>query len=161
MVPEKKLVLWRAAEVERRCVAVAIVVGLAFALSGCSKPPEPPVAEDAAKPTGLESIPAPDPFKYPRISDLANWKNPYLVVREDGVGMVDLSNHEIHMLKPEEVPAELVALSPTAWPYGRAVLIAQAIPKDANEQTKASLRKNRALLIGTLKEMDVQYQEAP
>jgi hypothetical protein len=161
VVLEKKQALWQAAKVGRYCVAVVFVIGLALALSGCSKPPQPPVPEEAAKPTGLESIPASDPLKYPRISDMANWKNPYLVVREDGIGMVDLSNHEIHMLKPEEVPAELVALSPTAWPYGRAVLIAQAIPKDASEQTKTNLRKNRALLIGTLKELDVQYQEAP
>jgi hypothetical protein len=159
LVLEKKQALWRAAKIRRCCVAV--VMGLALALSGCSKPPQPVPAEETAKPTGLESIPAPDSLKYPRISDLANWKNPYLVVREDGIGMVDLSNHEIHMLKPEQIPAELVSLSPTAWPYGRAVLIAEAIPKDANEQTKASLRKNRALLIGTLKELDVQYLEAP
>lgn len=158
MLLEKTRALWRTAKIGRCCV----VVGLALALSACSKPPQPAVPdEEAAKPTGLESIPSPDPLKYPRISDLVNWKNPYLVIREDGIGMVDLSNHEIHMLKPEEVPAELVSLSPTAWPYGRVVLIAQAIPKDANEQTKASLRKNRALLIGTLKELDVQYQEAP
>jgi hypothetical protein len=162
VVLEKTQALWRTAKIGRCCVAVVVGLGLALALSTCSKPPQPSVPEEeAAKPTGLESIPAPDPLKYPRISDLVNWKNPYLVIREDGIGMVDLSNHEIHMLKPEEVPAELVALSPTAWPYGRVVLIAQAIPKDANEQTKASLRKNRALLIGTLKELDVQYQEAP
>ena len=161
MVLEKKQALWQAAKVGRYCEAVVFVIGLALALSGCSKPPQPVPVEETAKPTGLESIPAPDPLKYPRISDMANWRNPYLVVREDGIGMVDLSNHEIHMLKPEEVPAELVSLSPAAWPYGRVVLIAQAIPKDASEQTKMSLRKNRALLIGTLKELDVQYREAP
>jgi hypothetical protein len=162
LVLEKMRVLWRAAKRGRGCAAIVFGLGLALVLSGCSKPPQAPVAaEETAKPTGLESIPASDPLKYPRISELANWKNPYLVVREDGIGMVDLSNHEIHMLKPEEIPAELVSLSPTAWPYGRAVLIAQAIPKDVNEQTKASLRKNRALLIGTLRELDVQYVEAP
>ena len=90
-----------------------------------------------------------------------DWKNPYLVVREDGIGFVDLSNREIHILKPEEIPAELVALPSGAWPYGRVVLVAQAIPKDPSDQTKVELRKNRALLLGTLKELDVQYREAP
>ena len=135
-----------------------IVLG---ALAGCSKPVQTPVAETPARPTGLETIPQPDPTKYPRLSDMGSWKNPYFVVREDGIGMVDLSNREIHMLKPDEIPAELVSLPLDAWPYGRAVLVAQAVPKDATEATKAALRKNRALLLGTLKEMGVDYREAP
>jgi hypothetical protein len=130
------------------------------ALVGCSKPPQPETAE-TPQPTGLESIPAPDPSKYPNFSDMTAWKNPYLVVREDGIGFVDLSNREIHVLKQEEIPAELVALPSSAWPYGRVVLVAQAVPKNPSEQTKADLRKNRALLLGTLKELDVQVREAP
>jgi hypothetical protein len=41
------------------------------------------------------------------------------------------------------------------------VMVAQAVPKNPTDQTKADLRKNRALLLGTLKELDVQFQEAP
>jgi len=130
------------------------------ALVACSKPPQPETAE-TPQPTGLESIPAPDPSKYPNFSDMTAWKNPYLVVREDGIGFVDLSNREIHVLKQEEIPAELVALPSSAWPYGRVVLVAQAAPKNPSEQTKADLRKNRALLLGTLKELDVEVREAP
>ena len=135
-------------------------LALLLALAACSKPPQPETAE-TPQPTGLESIPAPDPSKYPSISDMTAWKNPYLVVREDGIGFVDLSNREIHVLKQEEIPAELVALPSSAWPYGRVVLISQAAPKNPSEQTKADLRKNRALLLGTLKELDVQVREAP
>ncbi|MGA8539044.1 MAG: hypothetical protein WB566_06060 [Terriglobales bacterium] len=138
---------------------------LLAALGACSKPaqPSPEAAQTAETPptTGLESIPPPDPAKYPPFSNMTDWKNPYLVVREDGIGFVDLSNREIRILKPEEIPAELVALSSSAWPYGRVVLVAQAVPKGPSEQTKADLRKNRALLLGTLKELDVQYREAP
>ena len=92
---------------------------------------------------------------------MGDWRNPYFVVRDDGIGLVDLSNHEIHILTPEQVPAELASLGSGAWPYGRVVLVTQAIPKDANDQTKAAIRKNRALLAGTLKELDVQMQEFP
>jgi hypothetical protein len=134
------------------------------ALVSCSKPPAPtppPETAETHQPTGLESIPDPDHSKYPKISDMTAWKNPYLVVREDGIGFVDLSNREIHILKAEQVPAELVSLPANAWPYGRVVLVAQAVPKDAGDQTKAKLRENRALLIGTLKELDVEFHEAP
>jgi len=135
------------------------------ALVACSNPPQPQTREaqptQKPQPTGLESIPAPDPSKYPRFSDMSAWRNPYLIVREDGIGFLDLSNREVHILKVEEIPAELVSLPSSAWPYGRVVLVAQAVPKIPTEQTKADLRKNRALLLGTLKELDVQFYEAP
>ncbi len=133
---------------------------LLAALAGCSKPPQPEAAP-APQPTGLESIPAPDPAKYPPFSNMSGWKNPYLIVREDGIGFVDLSSREIHVLTLEEIPAELVSLPSSAWPYGRVVLVAQAVPKNPSDETKAELRKNRALLLGTLRELDVQFREAP
>ncbi len=147
-------------ECVRRYVFLAGLVMLGTLITGCSRPAQAPATE-TARPTGLESIPAADPSKYPSISDMSGWKNPYLVVREDGIGFVDLSNREIHILKPEEIPAELVSLSSSAWPYGRVVLVTEAVPKNPSDQTKAALRKNRALLLGTLKEIDVQFREAP
>jgi hypothetical protein len=142
-----------------RTISLAALV-LLGAMVACSKPPEPPAVEMQG-PSGLESIPMPDPTKYPPLSNMGGWKNPYFVVRDDGIGMVDLSNHEIHILKPEEIPAELASLGSDAWPYGRVVLIAQAVPKSPSDQTKVDLRKNRALLLGTLKQLDVQFREAP
>ena len=143
-------------EVVRNIVAF-ILLG---ALVACSKPPQPENTE-TSQASGLESIPEPDPSKYPNFSDMTGWKNPYLVVREDGIGLVDLANREVRILKLEEIPAELVSLPSSAWPYGRVVLISQVVPKNPSEQTKADLRKNRALLLGTLRELDVQFREAP
>jgi len=137
-----------------------VIVGILAALIACSKPQQTQT-EEAPKVTGLESIPVPDPSKYPSIHDMTGWQNPYLVVRDDGIGFVDLSNREIHILKPEEIPAELVSLPSSAWPYGRVVLVTEAVPKDPSDQIKADVRKNRALLLGTLKELDVQFREAP
>ncbi|MFY9561631.1 MAG: hypothetical protein WAQ52_15465 [Terriglobales bacterium] len=143
-----------------RIFATVILLG---ALVACSKPeaPAPQTSAEAQQPTGLERIPDPDPAKYPKFHDLAQWRNPQLVVREDGIGLVDLENHEVHILKPEQVPAELVSLPETAWPYGRVVLVSQTAPKDNSEQTKARLREIRGLLMGTLKELQVQAHEAP
>lgn len=130
-------------------------------LTACSKPRRPPEPAEATKPTDLERIPAADSSKYPTLSNMKDWQNPYLVVRDDGIGLVDLSNREIHVLKPEEVPAELVSLPLSAWPYGRVVLVTQAAPKNASDQTKEELRKNRGLLLGTLRELDVEVHESP
>ncbi len=143
----------------RDIVQTLVACMLAAALVACSKPQPPEPTETHVN--GLESVPAADPTKYPLLSNMSGWKNPYLIVREDGIGFLDLANREIHVLKPEEVQAELVALPSSAWPYGRVVLVVEAVPKAPSEQTKADLRKNRALLLGTLKELDVQYREAP
>lgn len=129
-------------------------------LTGCSKPPNPASPEES-RTTGLESIPAADPSKYPSFHDLSSWQNPYLVVREDGIGFVDVSNHEIRILQPDQVQAELVSLPESAWPYGRVVLITEAVPKNPTDKVKTEMRKNRGLLAGTLKELDVQIREAP
>lgn len=136
---------------------------LLVSLIACTKPETPAPQTTAATPTetGLERIPEPDPSKYPRIQAMADWKNPQLVVREDGIGLVDLENHEIHILTQEQVPAELVSLPVDAWPYGRVVLVSQAAPRDSSEQAKAKLRENRGLLLATLKELQVKAFEAP
>ncbi len=147
-------------DVVRDIVRTLVAFMLVVALVSCSKPPQAEPTE-TQRVTGLESIPAADPAKYPPFSNMSGWKNPYLIVRDDGIGFLDLANREIHLLKPEEVQAELVALPSSAWPYGRVVLVAEAVPKAPSEQTKADVRKNRALLLGTLKELDVQYREAP
>ena len=143
-----------------RTLVILILLGSFVA---CTKPEAPPpqAAVEAPQETGLERIPEPDPAKYPKIHELSQWKNPQLVVREDGIGLVDVENHEIHILTQEQIPAELATLPLDAWPYGRVVLLTQATPKDASEQTKSKLRENRGLLMGTLKELQVKAYEAP
>lgn len=140
-----------------------IILTLLGTFVACNKPevPAPPPETAAPHATGLERVPEPDPTKYPRMEDLPQWKNPQLVVREDGIGLIDLENREIHILKIEQVEAELVSLPISAWPYGRVVLLSQAAPSDGSEQAKIRLRENRGLLVGTLKNLQVKIREAP
>ena len=142
---------------------ISLIVILLASLAACSKPdaPAPQATTQAPLPTGLERIPEADTSKYPKLHEMNEWKNPQLVVREDGIGLVVLENREVHILKIEQVEAELVSLPLSAWPYGRAVLLSQAAPRDTSEQTKARLRENRGLLVGTLKNLQVQIREAP
>jgi hypothetical protein len=144
----------------RNVLRILLILTLLGSLLACSKPPVQTAAEPE-HPSALAAIPEPDPTRYPDWHNLRDWKNPYLVVREDGIGLLDTANSEIHILKPEEVPAALIALPDTAWPYGRVVLMAEAMPKNASEQTKSDLRKNRGLLVGTLKDLKVLIHEVP
>jgi hypothetical protein len=144
-------------------IVSSILLTLLLALAACSKPPDAPssATPEPRKTTGLESIPAPDPSKFPKFQDMSDWKNPYFVIRDDGIGFVDLANHEVHILTPEQIPAELVSLPSSAWPYGRVVLVTEAQPKIPTDEAKAEVRKNRGLLVGTLRELDVQIREFP
>ena len=128
-----------------------VLLGL---FAGCERPEAP--TSLSATPAALRSIPDPDPSKYSNLRDLKKWQNPQLIVRQDGIGLVDLGNHEIHILQPEQVPAELASLPQSAWPYGRVVLVTEAVLKDPSDPMKADLRRNRGLLVGTLKTMNVQ-----
>jgi len=143
-----------------RAIPIVMLLGMCVA---CTKPPtetaQQSVYADQAK--ELAAIPPADPTKYPGWRELKDWKNPYLVVRDDGIGFVDTANSEIRILKPEDVPSVLAALPDSAWPYGRVVLVGQAAPKVASDQSKIELRKNRGLLLGTLNEIQVQVRESP
>jgi hypothetical protein len=135
------------------------VILLLALLPSCVRPPQnvAPTLDPAAR---LQAIPAAAPEKYRKMTNMREWKNPTLIVREDGIGLLDLANNEIHILKPEEVPNALADLPASAWPYGRVVVIR---PKAgvSTEEGKVRLRKNRALLIGTLDNLKVAINEVP
>lgn len=88
-----------------------------------------------------------------------DWPNPHLIVRQDGIGLVDLANNEIHILKPNDVGAALAQLPPTAWPFGRVVGVEQK--SGSSDQEKANLRATRALLVGTLQDLKVEVYWIP
>jgi len=88
------------------------------------------------------------------------WRNPYLVVRVDGVGLLDVSNNEQQIVDPDKLSAAMAKLPGSAWPYGRVVAI-QEIGTAGSDEDKAKLRKNRALVAGTLESMQVLINWVP
>jgi hypothetical protein len=141
-----------------RLFALFLILGASLA---CSRPgttaATPPPVDPA---TRLQAIPPANSEKSRNMNDMKDWKNPYLIVREDGIGLLDLANHEIHILKPEVVPAALANLPPSAWPYGRVVVV-QESGVVSGEEGKVRIRENRALLIGTLETLKVAVNEVP
>ncbi len=108
----------------------------------------------------IQKIPSADPQKYVGMRDMKAWRNPYLIVRLDGVGLLDVSNNEQQIVDPDKLSAALAKLPGSAWPYGRIVAI-QEISTTASEDDKAKLRKNRALVAGTLESMQVLINWVP
>ena len=134
---------------------------LLTSLVSCSRPGPEASAAPIGPAIRLQEIPAANPSQYRNKTANKDWKNPYLIVREDGIGLLDLSNNEIHILKPEEISAALAALPSSAWPYGRVVAVQEGKMSGIADSSKVQLRKNRALLAGTLEELKVAINWIP
>ena len=130
-------------------------------LPSCAKPPRGPETAAATSPEArIQQIPAADPHKYAGMRDMKAWRNPYLIVRVDGVGLLDVGNNEQQIVNPDKLSEALARLPASAWPYGRVVAI-QEIGAASSEEEKAKLRKNRALVAGALESMQVLINWVP
>jgi hypothetical protein len=110
----------------------------------------------------LQKISAADPAKYPSLKESRNWSNPYLVVRPDKIGLLTgVAANEEQMLKPEEVVGALADLPASAWPYGRAVAVLVDEKAAASDQDKISLRRNRGIVDGELRDAQVAIYWIP
>lgn len=109
----------------------------------------------------IESLPPADAKKLSAVRDMKNWKNPYLIVRMDGVGLLDPANNEQRILTTDQLLAALAELPTSAWPYGRVVAVAESAPVGSSEADKAQLRRNRALVAGTLESLHVVINWVP
>ena len=138
-----------------------LAVGVAL-LASCAKPPSAPAqaAASASPEARIQQIPAADPQKSAALKDMKAWRNPYLIIRLDGVGLLDVTNSEQQIVDPDKLPEALAKLPASAWPYGRIVAI-QEISANASDQDHATLRKNRALVAGSLESMKVEINWVP
>jgi len=95
------------------------------------------------------------------VRDMKDWRNPYLIVRVDGVGLLDSANNEQKLLTPDQLVAALADLPTSAWPYGRVVAVAESTAAGSSAADKAQLRRNRALVAGTLESLHVVINWVP
>ena len=107
----------------------------------------------------VQAIAPANPAKYSRMS-MKDWRNPHLVVRADGVALIDLPNDEEHILKPDEVPGALAKLPASAGAYGRVVAV-QGNGVRSGPQEAAAIRRNRGSSAGALESMHVLINWVP
>jgi hypothetical protein len=130
-----------------------------FAIALCSACNRTPVSPASSAASPLQSIPAADPAALAKV-DVHAWKNPYLIVKPNSVALLDVADHEEKELKPEELGTMLAGLPQSAWPYGRVVAVT-INETQATEDDKVQLRKNRALVAGTLKDLQIYVNWIP
>ncbi len=133
------------------------MVVLAASLVGCSsnqgaaQPPPPEVV--------LQAIPAADQAQVERIHDMKNWRNPYLIVRPDGVALLDVADSAEIRLKPGELLPALAALPASNWPYGR--IVAATENTKGSEQERVEIRRNRGIVGGMLEGAHIAIKWVP
>jgi len=106
-----------------------------------------------------DRIPGPDPKKYHSVQDAKGWKNPYLIVRRDGIEIVGMTPVG-QVISVESVPVTLEKLPDSAWPYGLVVAV-QDMGILSREKDPALIEANRAKLLNLLKELGIAADRWP
>ena len=140
----------------RSCPKRLVPVLAALSFLACTSRPQ--ASPNAA--ALLQAIPAANPGKYERIRDMKKWRNPYLIVRGDGVGLLDPADNAEILLKPEELLDRLAQLPASAWPYGRVVAVAENSTRKS-EQDGVAIRRNKGIIGGILEGAHIAIEWVP
>lgn len=106
-----------------------------------------------------DRIPEPDPKKYHSVQDAKDWKNPYLIVRRDGIEIVGMTPVG-QAISIEPVPGMLEKLPDSAWPYGLVVAV-QDIGILSGKTDLACIEADQTKLLNLLKELGVAVDRWP
>jgi hypothetical protein len=134
-----------------------LTLGVILALISCSsdqklQPPDPE--------TLLQAIPAANSTQYERIRDMKAWRNPYLIVRSDGIALLDTADSAEIILKPEELLPALSKLPASNWPYGRVVAAAENSTR-GSDHDGAAIRRNKGIVGGVLQGAHIAVKWVP
>jgi hypothetical protein len=128
---------------------------LCMGVCSCSRQTAPALAPE----TILQAIPDPNTTEYEHIKDTKNWRNPYLIVRADGVALFDSADSAEIILKPGELLSALAKLPPSNWPYGRVVAATETTR--ASEQDGVAIRRNKGIVGGLLEGAHIAIRWVP
>jgi hypothetical protein len=103
-----------------------------------------------------------NPRLYRAIRDGKDWKNPYLVIRRDGIEVIATglapSSRSVAL---SALQRTLIELPVTAWPYGRVVAIAEISIVAADSSDAKPTADNLNLTISILKKLQVAVLRWP
>jgi hypothetical protein len=135
------------------------IVGLSLTtFSACARAPQVSSGSfSESAEVRLQQIPPADAQRYGQIRNFKNWRNPYLVIRQNGVALLDPDNNEERAISPAKLGETLAQLPPSAWPYGRVV----AVVENGVISDQASFRRNRGIVLGTLEALHIAVAYGP
>lgn len=104
-------------------------------------------------------IPKPDPKKYRSVQDAKDWKNPYLIVRPDGIEILGITPVG-RSIPVQSVPRALERLPDSAWPYGLVVAV-QDIGILSEKADPARIEVKRTKLLNLLNALGIAVDRWP
>jgi len=131
---------------------------LCVCMAACSTQSVAPAAPDPS--SLLQAIPSADATQYERVRDMKSWRNPYLIIRADGVALFDSRDNAEIILKNDEVLGALARLPVSDWLYGRVVAAAENGLR-ASEQDGVPIRRNKGIVGGMLQGAHVAVKWVP
>jgi|SRR5882724_9723504 len=131
---------------------------LCVSMAACSSQSAAPAPPDPS--ALLQAIPSADARRYERVRDMKSWRNPYLIIRADGVALLDSGDNAEIILKNDEVLGALARLPALDWPYGRVVAAAENGVR-ATEQDGVAIRRNKGIVGGMLQGAHVAVKWVP
>jgi len=91
---------------------------------------------------------------------MRTWRNPYLIVRSDGVALYDTADSAEIILKPDELLPALAKLPSSNWPYGRVVAATENTVR-TSEQDGVAIRRNKGIVGGLLEGAHIAVKWVP
>jgi hypothetical protein len=91
-------------------------------------------------------IPKADPKKYHAVQDAKDWKNPYLIVRRDGIEIVGMTAVG-QAISVDSVPGVLKGLPDSAWPYGLVVAVQDIGLVSEGDPPRIEANRKRLLML--------------
>ncbi|MGA2858507.1 MAG: hypothetical protein ABSE40_16670 [Candidatus Sulfotelmatobacter sp.] len=133
-------------------VLLLSILPVACSTQNAAKAPDPQ--------TALQAIPPADPAQYEHIRDMRKWRNPYLIVRADGVALFDSADSAEIVLKTDEVLTALARLPASNWPYGRVVAASENGAR-GSEQEGVAIRRTKGIVGGILESAHIAVKWVP
>ena len=130
--------------------------------TACNRKPQAPLAQSGMStqqtPSKFDSrIPPPDLSKYKDVRDAKDWRNPYLVIRTEGVGVILKGTPvERRIISCDELFTFLESLPATAWPYGRVAAIQEIGIRRGNGKDNQPIAENKTKVGRILTSLDVK-----
>lgn len=88
--------------------------------------------------------------------DAANWRNPRLTIRADGIAVDSrVVSGQPRVVVPYDLPRVLVSLPIEAWPYGRVVALTDLGIREADGQDTPAIARNHTAALAVLDDLDV------
>jgi hypothetical protein len=104
-------------------------------------------------------IPKSDHTEYDSVRDAQQWKNPYLIVRPEGIEIIGVTPIG-QGLAVATVSGLLEKLPDSAWPYGLVAAV-QDLGLRSGKTDSARIEANRIKLLDLLKELGITVERWP